>query len=546
MTAIATPAQVAAVGRSISQSTGALVAATGACVLIGGWGLGIDAIRSAGSDIAMKTNAALGLLAAGLALLCASSTRRHVRASGIGCGVLTGALGAATLSQHLFGWDLGIDELLFQEPPGAVATMSPNRMGPNASLSFFLESFALLSLYQSSPHAARRAQLIAAAACALAIIPIVGYAYGAQELYGLAPISGIAPHMAVALLALGVGVLLARCTEGPVAPLLSAGAGGMMARRLWFPVILLPFLVGYVCLAGQRVGWYDTGLEAALSASFLAFVLWFTVWRTVLISNRLDGERAEALANERSARKAAEHAARLKDEFLAVLSHELRTPLNAMLGWTSMLRQGAIGSNERERATEIIARNGERLARLVEDLLDVSRISSGHLTLNKELLDMRDIVDTAVSTFTPAAASRGIALETHVPGGIDIVADRLRLEQILRNLVSNSIKFTETGGWVSVHSGVVDGSVELRVRDSGRGIDPAFLPHVFERFRQEDATITREHGGLGLGLSIARDLAHLHGGDVHAESAGPGQGATFTLKLPRNVASVSPIGTGRA
>ena len=516
-----------------TRTAAMLVGGIGAVVFLGGWMLGIELLKSAGAGITMKTNAALGLLLGAVSLWFVGSQSRHGRPIGIGCAALMGLLGAATLSQHLIGWDLGIDQLLFVESAGSPATASPNRMGYNASLSFLLHSIALLLLYRSMPRGIARAQVISAAATTLAIIPIAGYAYGAEELYALARISGIALHTAVALLILGIGILTARHDVGPIGALSSDGAGGVLTRRMLVPSLLLPFLLGYLWLTGQRAGYYDTGLGAAFSATSLAVVFWIIIWRTGLVLDRIDRERGAALARERAARAEAEHATRLKDEFLAVLSHELRTPLNAILGWTSMLHRHAIPAEQRDRATEIIARNGERLGRLVEDLLDVSRISTGHLALAIETVDMSEIVDNAIAALTPAAAERQVQVECRVAEDARGVAgDSRRLEQIVRNLLSNAIKFTGAGGTVTISTRRVADDIVLEVRDTGCGIDPDFLPHVFERFRQGDASLTRAHGGLGLGLAIVRDLTMLHGGRVEVASPGPGLGTTVTVTLP--------------
>jgi signal transduction histidine kinase len=186
----------------------------------------------------------------------------------------------------------------------------------------------------------------------------------------------------------------------------------------------------------------------------------------------------------------------------------------------------------------MIARNGERLGRLVEDLLDISRIASGHLTLRMDRVDMNEVVDGALATLAPAAAARNITLEWSAPDeALVVTGEAARLEQIVRNLLSNSIKFTDAGGSVSVATKTVDGAVELRVTDTGCGIDPAFLPYVFDRFRQGDSSSTRPHDGLGLGLSIVRELTVLHGGSAVASSGGVGRGTSVTITLPRAGAS---------
>ena len=227
----------------------------------------------------------------------------------------------------------------------------------------------------------------------------------------------------------------------------------------------------------------------------------------------------------------AEEASRAKDEFLATVSHELRTPLAAILGWTRLLRRGGLSPEKQSRAFETLERNARAQTRLVEDLLDVSRIVSGKTRLAIESADLMRIAEAAVDSIRPGAEARGVRLD--ISGqSCPLAGDPERLHQILWNLLSNAVKFTPRGGRVSVSLAVGDRAATLTVSDTGQGIRPDFLPHVFERFRQADATATRAHGGLGLGLAIVRHLVELHGGTVAASSPGEGQGATFTVRLP--------------
>jgi signal transduction histidine kinase/ActR/RegA family two-component response regulator len=248
--------------------------------------------------------------------------------------------------------------------------------------------------------------------------------------------------------------------------------------------------------------------------------------REVAEREKAEQERAQLLVREREAN-------RLKDEFLATLSHELRTPLNAILGWTKLLRANAVPVAAIDRALEKVERNAQIQSRLVEDLLEVSRIASGKLHLEVREVDLVSIVNRAVDSIRPTAEARGVTLERHFKApSITTAGDGDRLQQVVWNLLSNAVKFTPSGGVVRIslqREALFD---ELKVSDTGMGIDPAFLPNVFDTFRQADASSTRAHGGLGLGLSIVRHLSELHGGAVEAESAGPGKGATFTVRLP--------------
>jgi signal transduction histidine kinase/ActR/RegA family two-component response regulator len=245
-------------------------------------------------------------------------------------------------------------------------------------------------------------------------------------------------------------------------------------------------------------------------------------------------QRAQLLESEQAARSEAERASRLKDEFVATLSHELRTPLSAILGWAHILREPAIEPDQIRAGVEVIERNARAQAQIIEDLLDMSRIIAGQIRLDVQQVDLADVVESALGTVRPAAEAKGIRLHTIIDPKIGAVrGDPQRLQQIVWNLLSNAIKFTPKDGRVEVSIARVNSHVEIAVADTGQGIRPEFLPHVFDRFRQADGSTTRRHSGLGLGLSIVKQLVELHGGTIRAKSAGADQGATFTVELPR-------------
>ncbi|HSD47339.1 MAG TPA: ATP-binding protein [Pyrinomonadaceae bacterium] len=256
------------------------------------------------------------------------------------------------------------------------------------------------------------------------------------------------------------------------------------------------------------------------------------VAREAELQNQIE-ERSRLLSSEKLARNEAERANRLKDEFLATVSHELRNPLNAILGWAHMLRLGKLTPPNIERAVETIYRNAKSQAQLVADLLDVSRIISGKLRLDVRTVDLIFIINAALDSIRPAAEAKSIRLQAMLdPAAGPISGDADRLQQIVWNLLTNAVKFTPKGGRIQVKLQRVDSHVEIVVSDSGVGISKEFLPHVFDRFRQADASTTRIHGGLGLGLSIVHQLVDLHGGSVSVFSEGEGKGATFTIHLP--------------
>jgi PAS domain S-box-containing protein len=228
-----------------------------------------------------------------------------------------------------------------------------------------------------------------------------------------------------------------------------------------------------------------------------------------------------------------QEANQVKDHFLATLSHELRTPLNAILGYARMLRSGMAAPEKQQRAIEVIERNATSLTQIVEDVLDVSRIVSGKMRLNVQPVELPDVVRSALDGILPAADAKGIRVEAVLdPRATPISGDPERLQQVLWNLLSNAVKFTSRGGKVQVRLARVNSHVEVSVSDTGIGITPDFLPHIFERFRQADAGTARERGGLGLGLAIARQLVEMHGGTIDVSSGGPGKGTTFRIKIP--------------
>jgi PAS domain S-box-containing protein len=223
----------------------------------------------------------------------------------------------------------------------------------------------------------------------------------------------------------------------------------------------------------------------------------------------------------------------LKDEFLATLSHELRTPLNAILGYARMLRLGILREERKESALETLERNAISLTQIVEDVLDVSRISAGKIRLNVQTIDVAVVLSDALATVMPAAEAKGVTVDSMIDAQVGpISGDPDRLRQVMWNLLSNAVKFTPRGGHIQLSMRRVDPSVEILVCDTGIGIPEEFLPHLFERFRQADSTTTRAHGGLGLGLAIARQIVELHGGTIHASSDGAGKGSTFRVELP--------------
>ena len=283
------------------------------------------------------------------------------------------------------------------------------------------------------------------------------------------------------------------------------------------------FTIEYPCHSPQEERWFLMQVNSLQDSRGGVVVSHFNIT-----------DRVKAELNERHARREAEIATRLRDEFMATISHELRTPLNAILGWAKILQSGKTSAEHNEKAIETIVRNAETQNRLIEDLMDVARIVSGKLTIEREIVEAEELVSTSVETIKPKAAEKEIAVELAVDesaNGKSISGDPNRLRQILLNLLTNAVKFTPEGGKIDVSTAAENGWLEIKVKDNGAGISKEFLPYVFDRFRQDAANVEKS-GGLGLGLAIVRQLTELHGGSVRVESDGENQGATFTVRFP--------------
>ena len=304
---------------------------------------------------------------------------------------------------------------------------------------------------------------------------------------------------------------------------------------------------------GERLANYETQrrrkdgsiVNVSLTVSPIRNTLGQIIGASKIVRDITENKHAETRERERlkqienaireaeEARQLAEQASIAKDEFLATVSHELRTPITAILGWTYMLANGQVSSEQQQKAFAVIERNARSQAQLIEDLLDISRITSGRMRIDLATVDLTVVTATAVESVRPAAEAKGIRIDSLFSSGAGpILGDAERLQQVMWNLLSNAIKFTPRGGVVRIEIARVESQVELRVIDNGAGIDPNFLPHVFDRFSQADTSIKRTRAGLGMGLAIVKSLVEMHGGVISASSPGKGLGSVFTIKLP--------------
>lgn len=638
----------------------------------------------------MKANTAMATIVVAIGLIFAVRQARGgvVRWISPLCGVVVAVVGLVTLAQYVLGIDLGVDQLLVRESPGALGTSSPGRMGPPAAISFCLIGFALF-LQDRSWRGFVLSQFLAAAGLLIAFLPFMGYVFQVATLYSTPGATGIALVTTILLLLMNLAIFTARPAQGIMVRVLSDDAGGYVIRQLLLPTILAPCVFGMVVRIGERQQWFSAAFGDAILVTLLvafltlvklhragvlatldrrrtqaeaemgrqlsltisanaeiverdrrlqevantaAAMIWvaddqgmitfsnesFTIfagsgakseigswleriheedrtefrrkfqtcfekkepfrgmaragradgqfrWLDVICQPRLNREglflgyvctaqdvteskefslqRESLLASERAARSQLEHAARMKDEFLATLSHELRTPLSAVLGWTQLLRRRDGNDAMLIEGLDTIERGARAQVQLIEDLLDLSRIASGKVRLNMHALELGTVINAAIEILRPSAETKRIRIVTEIGDNIPRLAgDPARLQQVIWNLLSNAIKFTPAGGEVrvSLSADAQNGQIEVAVQDNGQGIHPDFLPCVFDRFSQADSKPSRKHGGLGIGLALVKQIIELHGGSVRVVSPGVGRGATFTIRLPAEEAGQIP------
>jgi PAS domain S-box-containing protein len=648
-----------------ARSLGAAATALGG-VYFGLWLGGVAARWSAAGVLTMKANMALALALAGAALVLLSGRvgpRRRVAAT-IASGIVL-MVGVLTLAEHAFRVDLGIDQLFAWEPPGAVATVSPNRIGPPGSISLTLVGAGLLALARRH----RAAVYLGIATALVVLVPAVGFLYGIGGFYGTARL-GIAWPTVIALLSVAAGITLAAADESTV--LWRDDPGGLFLRRLLLPAALVPLLVGFLEVQGDRHGLYDaatgTGLFVLSLVLFFSVLLWVSAaqvsaadaerrraadalrereerlrgamqrlesllensplaviewssgdFRVVrwsdgatqvfgwtareVVGRRIDelnlvypedrpvveqvmddmltGRRPRNVNRNRNVRKdgavihcewynstvtdsagrltavlslvldvtdrkrneeALREADQRKSDFLGVLSHELRNPLAPIRNSIHILDRAPPDSEQARRAKDVIRRQTTQLARLIDDLLDVTRIARGKVELHRQRIDVGEIVRRTVEDHRGVFLAQGIELQLEGSGPAWVDGDETRVAQIVGNLLQNAAKFGNAGGRVTVRVGAVEGAAEISVRDDGIGMSAELMGRLFEPFVQADRGLARTKGGLGLGLALVKGLVELHGGSVRATSDGPGRGSELVVRL----ALAQPLEPGRS
>ena len=514
---------------SLRSPQAVAVACAAATIFLGAlallsYAVDLPVLRSFMSDwLAMKADNAVSLALTGVALLFVIDPARSQWALGAGRGLALAALAVCVC---------------------AVTVQWPNHMAAASVVMMAGKTLAIL-LLDTEWMGVRPAQVLSVLTLLTPVQALIAALFGARtalELGAYASLVSMAVPTALARIALSVGTLTARPDKGFMPLITGSSYAASATRSLLLPVIVIPAARGWVIARGNELHMYDPRFAAALLVmmSIVLFVvliiqnarkLYRDENERTLERQRNEAERTALLASERSARREAETASRLKDEFLANVSHELRTPLGAVLGWASTLREHPDPA-DLERGLEAIARNTQTQARLVDDLLDTSRIVSGKLRLQASSVEVREVVREAIEVVRPAMQAKAMVLEEALDDVGQLLADPARLQQIVWNLLVNAVKFTPKGGRISVRLARASEDIVLEVEDTGAGIAPAFAPHVFEPFRQADQGPAKSHSGLGLGLAIVRYLVEAHGGRVSVRSAGIGFGACFRVELP--------------
>ena len=533
-------------GVIIAAGTYALVG--GALTLLG-WTLASPRLTDwVNSGISMFPNSALCAICSGVALLtlCSKGAGPWRRNTIRILALFVAIIGGLTLFEHLSGLNLGIDTLLFNRPWGQRAAAAPMRMGPPASTSFLILGAGLI-LATCGARARLLASAIALALVAISSLSLIGYWFGSDQLYTVVHLTGIAFQMSTIVAALGIGLMAAIPEHGLVYLLSRDDAGGMLIRRLLLPTIAIPLLVGWLRLLGERAGLYDTGFGLSILLltiiAMLVALLGLTASRisraaqvTKDSRDQLEAEVTQRKLLEDQLRQRVEELAEAdcrKNEFLATLAHELRNPLAPIRNSLQLLRMTGTEDLGTTRIQEIMERQVNQMVRLVDDLLEVARITSGKIELRMESVEIASVLRCALETSKPLIDAGAHRLVVAIPPEpLTVEADPVRLSQVVANLLNNAAKYTEPGGDIGLAAARENGEVIVSVRDTGVGISATMMPQVFRMFAQADKDHKQAQGGLGIGLALAKSLVEMHGGRIEARSAGEGRGSEFIIRLP--------------
>ena len=532
--------------RASAVAAGVATAVVGVVVLVA-WAAHWVALQQLLPGMAtMKANTAAALAACGAALAVKGLRRRSAwNRLAAALALAAAVVAAADVAEWVAGVDLRVDQLLVTDA-ATPAGGHPGRMAPATAASIAAVGLAVAVL----DVAPAVGQALAIGAGGVSGLALLGYAYGVAALYRVVPYGSMALHTAGALTVLSAGVLAARPVRCLPGLFTRRSDGGRLARRLLPATVAVPLIAGWACLACYHAGAYAAEFAVALFAGVTIAAFAALVWanasaidRVDVVRRRVQRDRDRLLAGERAARATAERAVAARDQLLSVVSHELRTPLTPVPLITADL--AARGDLPPDVTADLATVRDQVMveASLINDLLDLVRLRQEKVSLARDVIDLSAVVHGAVGLLAKAAAEQRVTLtadaacDTDGTGTTHVAADAGRVRQIVGNLLSNAVKFTPPGGAVHVTCrATVDaagvGWAAVAVRDSGVGIAAEAMGRIFAAFEQADASTTRRFGGLGLGLSIARRLAEMHGGTLTADSPGPGQGATFSLHLP--------------
>lgn len=516
-----------------------------------GWALNIKAFAAWHSSIAMQPNTAVCALLSGLALN--AFLRKHYRL-GAAFAVPVGLVGGATLFEHATNADFGIGMLFtFGRDWGFTATVVPGRMGLPAAICYTLLGFVL-----ALAHIMRRTHqfmpLVGIALIAISSLSLVGYLFRAAAMFSAPAWTAIALQTATVFFALGAGLIASAPQYQPMSLLLEKSAAGLIFRRALPFTIFLPVGAAWLRTKGEEMGFYDAVFGRALLVLVLTGMLVALLWNCILIIRKHEARQRQAENDLNAALERERKANKAKSEFLANMSHEIRTPMNAIIGLSNIIAMSKPLTDRQRKYVSVLQESSNSLVELINDLLDISRIEVQAIGLARDPFPLSDLVESVVQMMLPRAREKGLAIGCDVEEirGKTYVGDEHRIRQILLNLCSNAVKFTEKGSVnIAVSIRAADGDcalIAIEVADSGIGIAADNFDRIFDKFTQADASISRNYGGTGLGLAITRTLVDLMQGAVELQSM-LGQGSTFTVvlpltierrKIPRNALQVTP------